>query len=974
MAQDNVFGHLLPGSQAAQPTVSRPRAPGVIPGTPDPTKAAAEARAQAGEQRAAEDQARQAQNDTFNRDDKRFANVGKLRDDWNKLPEVKTYRVALGQLGQALDTGAGPQSDLALTYAFAKAMDPESVVREAEQQMITESQPWFQAAVERTKKQFGMDGAGNYTPETRAAIRQQIINSVAQRRKIYGQLRGFHSEVAKRYNYDPYEVVGPDDGHAYFERFQQYDKQRKGNKPSVETSGGLPVGTQIQFGSNTDPFDRAGYVLKNYGITPDQEAMIVGFFNQNQGNANLTPENVASWYQQNNIPVPAPEALNSMVDSARKGYAFGGVDTTQAEEAYMADIKRVAAEQDKALGPADNFDLARQGYTLNLQDESAGIGAAIGAALTGNDPIKAYQQENQAYDYRLNQARERGGALGTAVEFTGALASGGNALNAAPMTVREAAGTGAALGGLYGFGSGEGLVGSTGNALLGAAIGGTVGGGVQMGANKLESMAANRATANAADIQRATEGSQAAAAEGITYNRAMADPNARNRVTGVDASIVGGPKFQRGMQQIEGQIENRVGQLGQGGNAMNAETAGNTYRAAGERFIKDSRKDLGAKYEAAKRAAGDAKVAPINALSKADAEIARLKETPGINEREIAYLEKIRSDLTKPLSVDGLRSMRTKMRKEIAKGDLVFGEDEARILGIMDSAADDLADGLAQQGKGAAAKLFKQADTDYRARQEYITATLQKIIGKRNSTLSADQVAKNLTGMVKGKDTNGVREFMARLTPDEKKDVAATFANALGRSSPDEPFSVATFLSNTKERDFPEGAMRVIFGDEGAASIKRLRIVSRDVKDVTSAMNSRKSGTGVANDWRSWLFNSLVGAGGAGAGIAMQSPGVIAAAAVPAAAKATRDIISARALLSADISKWIAAAPRTTNPAAINAHMAKLSAIASGNSMARMDAKAIEEYLKGVAAKMAQSPGQAAAQNEDNGRVKPPQQ
>lgn len=958
--------------QAPQPV----RAPGVIRGTPDQTKIAAEARAQAGEVRANNNEARQAENDAFNRSDKRFGNIGKLRDDWNKLPEVKSYRVAVQQLAQAIDTGDGPQADLALTYAFAKAMDPESVVREAEQGMVANSQPWFQAKVEAVKKQFGMDGAGAYTPEARAAIRQQIINSVAQRRKLYGQQRQFFEDIAKRSGYDPYEVVGNDDGKPFLDRFQQYDQQRKGgqDKPTVELRGGLPVGTQVRFGDNPEPFDRAGYVQKNYGISPDQEALIVGFFNQNRGNTALTPENVAAWYQQNNIPAPPPEALTSMVDSARKGFAFSGVDTSKAEEAYTADIKRIAAEQDKGLGPADNTDLLKQGFSFGLMDESAGVGAAIGAALTGNDPIKAYQQENQAYDYRLNQARERGGALGTTAEVVGGLATGGNALNAAPMTVKQAAGTGAALGGLYGFGSGEGFVGSTGNALLGVAAGGTVGGGVQMGANKLQGYAAGRQAQNAGVQQRAQELADAATRENVNLNRAMVDPTARNRVTGVDASIVGGPRFQRGMEQIEGQIEGRVGALGQGGTAMNTELAGRTYKNAGERFIKDSRKDVSAKYDAAKRAAGDARVAPINAASKAEAEIARLRETPGINEREISYLEKIRSDLGKPLSVDGLRAMRTKLRQEISKGDLTFGEDEARILGIMDSAADDIADGLAQQGKAGAARLFKEADAAYRERQQYITETLQKIIGKRNSTLSADQIAKNLTGMVQGKDVNGVRQFMIRLTPDEKKDVAATIANSLGRSSPDEPFSVATFLRNTRELDFPDGAMRVIFGEEGAASIKRLRTLSQSVKEVTGAMNSRKSGTGVANDWRSWLFNALVGAGGAGAGLAMQSPGVIAAAAVPAGAKAARDLISARALLSSDISKWLASAPRTTSPRAIDAHMARLSAIASGNGIARMDAKAIEQYLQNYASTLAQSPGRAAAQEEDNGRVKPPQQ
>lgn len=156
-----------------------------------------------------------------------FNQKDKLRSDYNALPGVKAYRVAVQQLAQALGTGEGAQSDLALTYAFAKAMDPESVVREAEQGMVTNSQPWFQAAVENVKKQFGMDGAGNFTPEARRALRAQIINSVKSRVAGYNQLREQYADIAKRNNFDPYEIVGKHDAAPFLEQFKKYDAQNK---------------------------------------------------------------------------------------------------------------------------------------------------------------------------------------------------------------------------------------------------------------------------------------------------------------------------------------------------------------------------------------------------------------------------------------------------------------------------------------------------------------------------------------------------------------------------------------------------------------------------------------------------------------------------------------------------------------------------------------------------------------------------
>lgn len=153
-----------------------------------------------------------------------LSNSMRLAGDYNNDPTVKAYRVSVSQLAQALATGEGPQSDLALTYAFAKAMDPESVVRESEQGMVTNSQPWFQAAVENVKKQFGMDGAGSFTPAARKALRAQIINSVKQRNAGYMARRDYFSKFAQQAGMDPESIVGPHDGAPFLKQFKEYDE------------------------------------------------------------------------------------------------------------------------------------------------------------------------------------------------------------------------------------------------------------------------------------------------------------------------------------------------------------------------------------------------------------------------------------------------------------------------------------------------------------------------------------------------------------------------------------------------------------------------------------------------------------------------------------------------------------------------------------------------------------------------------
>ena len=153
---------------------------------------------------------------------RQFSNKTDMRKEFASQAEVKAYKIAMQQLDQALRTGDGPQADLALTYAFAKAMDPESVVRDSEQQMQTNSQPWFQAAVEAAKKQFGMDGAGSFTPEARAALRDQLIKSVTSRRQLYQQTRQYYTDLANDAGFDPYQIVGNDTGQTYSERLKEY--------------------------------------------------------------------------------------------------------------------------------------------------------------------------------------------------------------------------------------------------------------------------------------------------------------------------------------------------------------------------------------------------------------------------------------------------------------------------------------------------------------------------------------------------------------------------------------------------------------------------------------------------------------------------------------------------------------------------------------------------------------------------------
>ena len=609
---------------------------------------------------------------------------------------------------------------------------------------------------------------------------------------------------------------------------------------------------------------------------------------------------------------------------------------------------------------------ATDALTFGFSDELYGASQA----MTGGDYTQARDefQGKKVAQAELNPYSSLAGNISGALltgpalrAIGGAVAPAATARAGAAMAAHPVA-TSAGMGAIYGAGS------DNENRLRGAGIGGVVGGGLGAAMQKgvlpaVNALAERRAAARAASvIPNANEVASAGQAEGVTVNRAMIDPRMENRVTGVDASIVGGPQLKSGMNKIEGQIEGRVNALGRDGNAMNNATAGQVYQEVGKRYIDQSGKAAGVKYTRAERLAGDAKVTPEQSLQAVDDAIARLSETPGTNAAEIAFLNTLKSDLSKDLSVGGLRRMRTSLRKKISNGGLVFGEDEARVLGVMDAAAADIKNGLTKQGLGKAARAFEVADKEYRGRMEFINGTLQKIIGKRGSNISSDQVAKNLEGMAKGRDTAGVRDFLSKLTKEEHDDVAATFADALGKTERD-GFSVSRFLTETSEKKFPGASLKAIFGDDGAQSIQNLRTLGKEVERVNKMRNH--SNTARAADYRSWLTNLVVsGTAGIGTGVGTGSITTgLATTAVGTGIKAARDTISARMLLNPNITKWVTQAPRTSDPAIINAHIGRLESMTRAGTIGRMDAEAIQNYLRSV---VGQSPGRAAAQDENN--------
>lgn len=218
----------------------QPSVPGIVQLPPDPMEVRREARADQREDRAegsaalaaaaaaraARNEGRAIQNDAENRRDKGVDRVLKLRDDFNGDKTVQEYTVGIRQLGAAIKRAPDSAGDIALIYDFAKAMDPGSVVREAEMGMAEGTSPAIETLAAKARKQFGMDGGGNLTPEGRKRLIREIGTKVTAMNKAYTSIRSRYEKDAQAFGMDPERIIGPHAGDAFMPQIKEYQSRQ----------------------------------------------------------------------------------------------------------------------------------------------------------------------------------------------------------------------------------------------------------------------------------------------------------------------------------------------------------------------------------------------------------------------------------------------------------------------------------------------------------------------------------------------------------------------------------------------------------------------------------------------------------------------------------------------------------------------------------------------------------------------------
>lgn len=595
------------------------------------------------------------------------------------------------------------------------------------------------------------------------------------------------------------------------------------------------------------------------------------------------------------------------------------------------------------------MDLARQGVTLGLADEAQGIGGYLSAFITGDDPQAAYVRDRDAARRRVAEARQDSPILGTGLEL---LAGGGatRIAGAAGNALRSVVGQGATLGGIGGYGYGEGN-GSVTNALAGAVGGAALGGALYGVGRGVGALASRRQGPSPTAEQLALV--QAGERQGVPMRQPDVRPELRNQMANAETTQTAGPIIRDARAADVERIEQRVAEVGGSGAVADSFTLGQSVQGAGTRYIARTRQQASRLYDRARTEANGATVQPTEAVAAIDNNIAELRAAgENSNAGQIAYLEGLKADLSRPLTIEAVQNLRTNMRGQLSEKGLTGTDAERRVGQVIDAANADLVRELPQ----GASQALRSADAFYRERQTFINDTLKQFMGSRGAPLQAEAAAQRLMAMTKGERGNETRfaNMWKELEPDEQADIAATVAESLGRKRNGE-FSAATLVGSLDPRKgINERTARLIFGEEGAAALRDLRAIAKAKSDTQASLNNSRTGTAV-NAASGGLKNMMLGAFGLSQG------GIGGAVALPIAGRMIASLgekRAARMLLNPDFTKWLRNAPNSSNPRVIDRYFSRLAGM---NSIAANDNQAFQAALRDAASR---SPGAAAANEE----------
>jgi hypothetical protein len=131
----------------------------------------------------------------------------KIRDDFNQLPEVKSYKTVIPIIESAYETLGrdNHSSDINLIYALGKIMDPGSVVCEGEMVMATQA---GSPASQVVGLMSYLTGGGKLPPDVRSQLVAELQSRTDALQSQYTQAYDRYSDMAKAYGLDVPRTIG----------------------------------------------------------------------------------------------------------------------------------------------------------------------------------------------------------------------------------------------------------------------------------------------------------------------------------------------------------------------------------------------------------------------------------------------------------------------------------------------------------------------------------------------------------------------------------------------------------------------------------------------------------------------------------------------------------------------------------------------------------------------------------------------
>lgn len=510
-----------------------------------------------------------------------------------------------------------------------------------------------------------------------------------------------------------------------------------------------------------------------------------------------------------------------------------------------------------------------------------------------------------------NDATDQDRLVGKMIEgATGGAATGGE-MAAAPLLAGALGGAGAGGGSELARQNGVGPVGQ----LAAGLAGGLAGGGAVAGAGGL---------ANAFSRDRAPnpflQAAKTAGVDDVILPADAGGPAVRKLSSGaLQFPFSRGPIIKQA-QQLNDKAAEVVAKSAANfsDSPLSGESLGDVMRGGLEKAIQISRAAPKAAYKRAEAIAGDSAVDLQLARATVDDQIARLEATAqtGSIPSQLADLRNLRSQLERPLTVQGVRDMRTELRVAPEHRGTPM---DARMQAITEAAGKDAIDSLNAQGKGDAAKAFAQGDKLWAERLNMIDQVISPLIGRKNNPRSSEAIVKSVNATMQGNAARfGI--FVHSLPAEEQGVVRASLISGLGKDK-DGLFSVSRFADNW--RDIQPSAKSALFGKESMEALDALATVGRESKFAMRSNNHSNTAGGLEFGR---ILTTLT---------ALPSLGVSLGAQFPAG----------KLLSSPAFARWLASSAKKPNPAAQLAHINRLTKIATANPVIANDILSLQERL-----------------------------